>query len=715
VRFATAVSALLLLVAFSSASAQTGFHSESYPAPGGTMIAADLNADGTPDLLFFGDTTAIMLNDGSGGFGSAQSLSITGVRAAAVGDLNGDGKPDLAFCVANSSSNYSIAVFENDGAGNFHQGWTTAFNGICTGIAIGDANKDGKADLSVVGFVSNSSAYNNSISTYPGDGAGNFGAPIVEQNINLDGTLFQGTSTPPDQCNTGSSVGADFSGDGILDLVIPGDCNTAAFATNAGTLWFAKGDGTGHYTFSQIAQGYLGYDYNFPRLVDANNDGKMDVAIVDYQSGPHGSFVTHSGLVLNQGNGVMKYSQAFEESAYAGYGGWVYSASGADFNNDGIADSVAGFAELPSNSTTQTETDYVGIFYGQPNGTYQESQRWTVPNRVTDVLTADFDKNGGPDIAVVETGSNGDRRLVIYLNNQSSGGLSCRAPSSPGAVICTPQAGKTYSSPLQFTGAGTGASGSVNHLELWVDGNKVGNYPGNTVSTSVSLTNGSHTATLVEVDSNSNYIKSAPVSFSVGSSGSGGSCNAPTSPGAILCEPTGGSTVNSPVQFTGSGTGASGTVNHLELWIDGKKIGNYPGNTMTASVPLANGSHTATLIEVDSASHYLKSTPVTFTVGTGGGGGGACGAPSSTGAILCSPAPGSTNTSPVLFTGAGTGATGRVDHLELWVDGNKVGNYPGATMSASVPLAAGSHSAILVEVDSSFHFAKSMAVSFTVR
>jgi hypothetical protein len=156
-------------------------------------------------------------------------------------------------------------------------------------------------------------------------------------------------------------------------------------------------------------------------------------------------------------------------------------------------------------------------------------------------------------------------------------------------------------------------------------------------------------------------------------------------------------------------------VNHLELWIDGKKIGNYPGNTMTASVPLANGSHTATLIEVDSASHYLKSTPVTFTVGTGGGGGGACGAPSSTGAILCSPAPGSTNTSPVLFTGAGTGATGKVDHLELWVDGNKVGNYPGATMSASVPLAAGSHSAILVEVDSSFHFAKSMAVSFTVR
>ena len=169
-----------------------------------------------------------------------------------------------------------------------------------------------------------------------------------------------------------------------------------------------------------------------------------------------------------------------------------------------------------------------------------------------------------------------------------------------------------------------------------------------------------------------------------------------------------------PVQFTGSGTGASGTVNHLELWIDGKKIGNYPGNTMTASVPLANGSHTATLIEVDSASHYLKSTPVTFTVGAGGGSG-SCRAPSSPGANLCSPSPGSTVASPVAFTGAGTGATGKVDHLELWVDGNKIGNYPGATMSASVRLASGSHSATLVEVDSSFHYAKSMPVSFTVR
>jgi FG-GAP-like repeat len=609
-RFAARLWALLLLAALGTATAQSGFQSQSYPAPGTTMMPADFNGDGATDLLFFGETNAVMLNDGHGGFGAAQTLNISGAHAAAVGDVNGDGRPDIALCVANSSNQFSLAVFENDGGGNFHQSWTTAIASSCTGVAVGDANKDGKADLAVTAFVNSSGLNNNSVTTYPGDGSGQFGVPIVQDNINFDGSLFAGTSAAAGQCNVSDSVGTDFSGDGILDLVVTADCPGGA--TNAGTLWFVRGDGTGHYTFSEIAEGNLSYDYNLPRLVDANHDGKIDVAIVDYQSGPHGSFVAHAGLLLNQGNGIMKHVQTFEDDAYAGFGGYIYAASGSDFNNDGIADSVVGFTEVSSSSSGAT--NYVAIFNGQPGGTYQESQRWAVPDRVADVVTADFDKNGSRDIAVVESGSNGTRRLVIYLSDQSSGGSSCTAPSSPGALLCAPQAGHTYSSPVQFTGAGTGASGKVDHLELWIDGTKIGNYPENSMTASVALANGSHTATLVEVDSSYHYVKSNPVTFSVGSGGGTPPCMAPSSPGAKLCSPAQGSSVSSPVLFTGAGTGASGKVDHLELWIDGSKIGNYPGNSMSASVALASGSHAATLVEVDSTYHYLKSNPVTFTV-----------------------------------------------------------------------------------------------------
>ena len=265
-------------------------------------------------------------------------------------------------------------------------------------------------------------------------------------------------------------------------------------------------------------------------------------------------------------------------------------------------------AAITGTSNTAVTWAVDGMFGGNTTvGTISTSGLYTAPSAtgthtITATSAADSSKTGAAGVTVV-----------------SSGG-SCNAPSSPGAILCTPAAGSTVSSPVQFSGAGTGASGSVNHLELWIDGTKIGDFPGNKMTASVPLANGSHAATLIEVDSSSNFLKSTPVTFTVGSGG-GGSCAVPSSPGAILCTPTAGSTVSSPVPFTGAGTGASGSVNHLELWVDGTKIGNYSGSTMTASVPLANGSHTATLVEVDSSSNFLKSTPITFTVSGGGGGG----------------------------------------------------------------------------------------------
>ena len=50
------------------------------------------------------------------------------------------------------------------------------------------------------------------------------------------------------------------------------------------------------------------------------------------------------------------------------------------------------------------------------------------------------------------------------------------------------------------------------------------------------------------------------------------------------------------------------------VWIDGRKIGNYPGAEMNVSVSLKTGLHQATVVEVDSTFHYIKSAPLNFTV-----------------------------------------------------------------------------------------------------
>jgi hypothetical protein len=56
-----------------------------------------------------------------------------------------------------------------------------------------------------------------------------------------------------------------------------------------------------------------------------------------------------------------------------------------------------------------------------------------------------------------------------------------------------------------------------------------------------------------------------------------------------------------------------------------------------------------------------------------------------------------------------------VDHLELWIDGNKVANYSGASMNASVPLAAGSHAITVIEVDTNWNYVKSNTVNVVVQ
>jgi len=70
------------------------------------LAVADVNGDGTPDLLdasFFFNTVGVLLGNGDGTFQAVTTYDTGGIlpRSIAVADLNGDGKPDVAvanFC-----------------------------------------------------------------------------------------------------------------------------------------------------------------------------------------------------------------------------------------------------------------------------------------------------------------------------------------------------------------------------------------------------------------------------------------------------------------------------------------------------------------------------------------------------------------------------------------------------------------------------------------
>ncbi len=91
------------------------------------------------------------------------------------------------------------------------------------------------------------------------------------------------------------------------------------------------------------------------------------------------------------------------------------------------------------------------------------------------------------------------------------------------------------------------------------------------------------------------------------------SCSAPSSAGVHICTPTSGSSVSSPVLVTATSK-VTGTIVSTQLWVDGVKNFNSPGNpTLTTSVSLAAGSHRFAVIATNTAGTKWEST-VTATV-----------------------------------------------------------------------------------------------------
>jgi hypothetical protein len=133
------------------------------PAAPFAHALADVNGDGRPDVIaahYSGhstdtssDAVSVLLNLGGGRLGPARRYD--GGRlpiGVAVGDLNHDGKADLA--VADMGGD-SVTVLLGDGRGEFRPGGSYAVGRGPEAVAVGDLNGDGKPDLVVADTASN--------------------------------------------------------------------------------------------------------------------------------------------------------------------------------------------------------------------------------------------------------------------------------------------------------------------------------------------------------------------------------------------------------------------------------------------------------------------------------------------------------------------------------------------------------------------------------
>jgi hypothetical protein len=187
----------------------------------------------------------------------------------------------------------------------------------------------------------------------------------------------------------------------------------------------------------------------------------------------------------------------------------------------------------------------------------------------------------------------------------------CSAPAHQGINICAPPEPNSGAwetgSPVQVIAAATSGTGQVQVMELWADGKKVTQTDGTPFDEPITLDLGTHTLQAVAVDTTGAVIKSAPFQLTVMDGNGEGTCDPPGSPGVHICTPVNDGCNTQPwVNIVASGKGKSGTVDRMELWINGDDIANFPGDHFNTDLIMVFG--TIKVTEVDSKGNALSSS-----------------------------------------------------------------------------------------------------------
>jgi hypothetical protein len=398
-----------------------------------TVVAADFNRDGKPDLaVTSNDGLTILLGNGDGTFQSGWGYGISGLNGSAspssslaVGDLNGDGIPDLVVTSSAFNTQYTF-LGQGDGSFALAPGGPSVIKGSTglTGVVLGDFNGDGKLDEAL-----SSSGDGQPLTVLLGNGDGTFGAPVGY-----------------DLGNSARSLAvADFNGDGRLDLAVTNYADNDV--PGQVTVLFGNGDGT-----FQAAGSYATGNRPFSVAVgDFTGDGRGDLVVVNAND------LTGSVSVsLNHGDGTfapgVKYAVGADPRA----------VTVADFNGDGKTDIAV------ANWTSNT----VSVLYGNGDGTFQPAANFTAgtipPGQFTSTpystTAADFNGDGKPDLAVTNFGA-GAATALLNVN------------LTPVVTVTASANSSVYGEAVTFSAAVVPASGNTTptgSVQFFLDGAPLG-------------------------------------------------------------------------------------------------------------------------------------------------------------------------------------------------------------------------------------------------
>jgi hypothetical protein len=283
-----------------------------------SVVVADVNGDGIPDLITANQGTypnntdgsvSVLLGNGDGTFQPAVNYA-AGIKpyAVAVGDLGNDGQLDLV--VANDTSAGTVSVLRGNGDGTFQDPVSYASGSHPDAVAVSDLTGDGILDIVVANSASNT------LSILLGNGDGTFKAK----------NDYVASGQPE------SVAVADLNGDGIPDLV-------TANGSNSVSVLIGNGDGSFQTPANHFVAGA-----NSVAVVDVNQDGVPDLVTADL-----GGAVS---VLVGNGDG------SFQAPVTYGTGARPTGIAAADLTGDGFPDLVTANSYDPTVTVIRNDANW---------------------------------------------------------------------------------------------------------------------------------------------------------------------------------------------------------------------------------------------------------------------------------------------------------------------------------------------------------------------
>jgi len=348
---------------------------------GGTIRAADLDADGDVDIVkpnTSGDNIGQLLNNGDGTFAPETTISAPDANEVVPADLNGDGILDLAAPTLRDT--VSIHLGNGDGT---YQPAREFFTGDRSPAGLDATDLDGDGDLDL---VTAQSFYGN-VTVLLNDGSGRFANPAL----------------PVDHGGAGlAPISADFDADGRTDVL------------SGRTVLFGASDG--------LAGGGDRVDTGIPltnehrvAAIDVNGDGLPD--IVGARDLPPARTEAQLEIFLNNGDRTFATSPITRTLQI----NQPRSITAADFNGDGIDDLA--IAASGDTSFPFTDGSDVLVLINNADTTFAQSSTPTQGIFPFVIDAADFNGDGLIDIAVNGRATTGNTPTLEILENDGAGGF----------------------------------------------------------------------------------------------------------------------------------------------------------------------------------------------------------------------------------------------------------------------------------------------------